>query len=162
MGAVYWDSPDRSITKDELLRTKFRKAFGPLKAMHYYLARLKSAGKDSKFWWSYSEITGAQEMKGFRVEHTSSADDYGMAFVLAKDDLAFSGTTLGGAYTVTVTRPGGFAGFVFERGCFGETDGVWHGAGDVRPVLEGEKAVFTVEGDSGDAARAAIRVYRGK
>lgn len=160
MGAVYWDSPARSITKDELLRTKFRKAFGPLKAMHYYLARLKSAGGDRKFWWSYSEADSAQAMDGFSIRQTSSPDDYGMAFVLGEADLAFTGTTLGGPYTITVTHPGGFTGFAFERGCFGETDGIWHRTGDVRPIISGDKAVFTVSEDSGDAKQAAIRAYR--
>jgi len=160
MGAVYWDSPARSITKDELLRTKFRRAFGPLKAMHYHLARLKSAGKDRKFWWQYAQTDSAQKMDGFSVRQSSSSDDYGVAFVLGKADLAFTGTTLGGPYTFTVTRPGGFADFAFEKGSFGETDGKWRRAADAHPVLHSEQAIFTVTGDSGDARQAVIRVFK--
>lgn len=160
MGAVYWDSPARTILNDEVLRTKFRKSFGPLKAMHYHLARLKSAGKDRKFWWSYTETSSVQEMKGFAVKQRSSPNDYGMAFVLGDDDLAFTGTTLSGPYTFTVTRSDGFDGFTFEKGSFGETDGKWRRSADFEPILMGEQAIFNVTGDSGDASQAVIRVYR--
>ncbi|MHB0998571.1 MAG: hypothetical protein ACYC27_04935 [Armatimonadota bacterium] len=162
MGAVYWDSPARTILTDELLRTKFRKAFGPLKAMHYHLARLKSADKGKKFWWQYTETGSGQEMDGFSVKQTSSPDDFGAAFVIGRNDLAFTGTTLSGPYTFTVTRPGGFEGFSFEKGCFGETDGKWRKASDVKPVINGKEAIFTVADDSGDAHQAVIRVYKKK
>ncbi len=162
LGAVYWDSPARTILNDDLLRNKFRKAFGPLKALHYYLARLKSADREKKFWWTYDETDSSQSMAGFIVAQKSSPDDYGAAFVIRKDDLVFAGTTLSGPYEVTVECESGFDGFVFESGYFGETNGRWHKASDAIPIIDGNKAVIKISGDSGDFKQAAVRIYKKK
>lgn len=161
LGAVYWDAPAVSIIKEgEPRRDLLRRMWGPLKAMHYHLARLKSAGKDTKFWWRYHETASAQDMGGFKVEQRSSDRDYGVCFVTGKDRLALSATTFAGPCTITLTRPGGFEGLRFERGCFDMTTGEWRKAADAGVKIDGDKAVITLDGDSGDYERAAVYVYR--
>lgn len=161
MGAVYWDAPACTIVNDgEVRRELLRRMWGPLKAMHYHLARLKSIGPRRKFWWRYHETSSAQEMDGFKVEQKSSDRDYGVGFVLGPDKLALAATTYGGPCTVTLTKTGGFGGFRFERGCFDMISGEWHKASDVKAVLDADKATIIIDGDSGDYKGAAVYVYK--
>ena len=161
LGAVYWDAPSVSIIKEgEVRRELFRRMWGPLKAMHYHLARLKSAGPKTRFWWRYHETGSSQELDGFKVEQRSSDKDYGMCFVLGPDRLALSATTTGGPCTVTITRPGGFDGFRFERGCFDMVSGEWRKAGEAQVTKEADKVIIVMDGDSGEYEKAACYVYK--
>ena len=164
LGAIYWDAPSVSIIKEgEVRREMFRRMWGPLKAMHYHLARLKSAGPKTRFWWRYHEISSEREMDGFTVKQVSSDKDYGVCSVLGPERLALAATTAGGPCRITFTRPGGFEGFRFERGCFDMVTGEWRKSGDAKvslPNTGGKTVTITIDGDSGDYSQAACYVYK--
>jgi hypothetical protein len=159
LGAIYWDAPEKSVRNDAELRTKFRKFWGPLKGIHYYLARLKSSGTGVKFWWQYLDTDSSQSMNNFTVHQTSSAQDYGVCFEVSPNDLTFTCSTYTSPCTITVTHTGGFDSYRFEKGYFHPLTGQWFKKDDVYPVIAGNDATLTVDGDSGDYMRAVYRYY---
>jgi hypothetical protein len=157
IGACYWDSTtERSIIVNEPLREKLRPYWGPLKGIHYYLARLKSSGTGVKFWL---ETDSSQSMNNFTVHQTSSAQDYGVCFEVNPNDLIFTCSTYTGSCTITVTHTGGFDNYRFEKGYFRPLTGQWIKKDDVLPVIAGNDATLTVDGDSGDYMQAVYRYY---
>lgn len=159
VGALYWDSPDKTVRTDTGLRDKLRKYWGPLKAMQYQIARYKTSA--NRFWWYPDANTHTWGSTGnFAVDRVSSASDYGACFELGSQDICFSGTTYGGSYTFTVSRSGGYDGYRFEKGYFDAKTGIWVKSADVSPSLNGSNAVLTVSSDSGDYTSAVIRYYK--
>ncbi len=160
LGAIYWDPPQVSIIKPDVpYRALLRTTWGPLKALHYWLARLKSAGPDRKFWWGYAATESSAQLGEFAVSQTSSDKDYGVVFRTGEQELALTVTTLGGSTTLSLTRSGGFEGFHFERGSFDMVTGGWTKAADAQVEVSGDTATLTLDGDSGDYTQAAWRVY---
>lgn len=158
MGALYWDSPFKSIRIDTQLREKLRKFWGPLKGIQDKIAKYKTSA--NKFWWYPDANTHTWGSTGnFAVDRVSSTDDYGVCFELGPQDICFTGSTYGGSFTFKTARAGGYEGYRFEKGSFDAKTGVWIKTGDVFPLIEGENTTLTVNSDSGDYTSAVYRYY---
>lgn len=160
LGAFYWDNPSSTnIRTNSNLRDKLRKYWGPLKGIEFYLARLKTMGSKRFWWWPGSAHTWGG-LTNFSADQVSSGNDYGVCFELGPTDITFTGSTYSGQYTFTISRAGGWSGYSFQRGYYQPDTGIWMSQGSVSPSINGDNAVLTVSGDSGDYANSVYRFYK--
>ena len=165
MGGTYWDpgtlSEAGSIREQNVVaREKMRKYFGPLKALEYQIVRLKDS-QTKKFWWKYGDTSMSGATSNFAYQMAcAGGQEYGSAFELAPDDVVFAGSTYNSSFTLTVTKTGGFSGYVFERGYFDPVTGVWNKTANFTPTVNGNDAAILVNADSGVYTNAAYRIYK--
>lgn len=168
LGAIYWDNGindpnnpnwSQSLLYDTTLQTKYRTYFGPLKGMEYQLARLKCSAT-KKFWWMPGTTYETGSTTNYSLNAWNSNNDYGVFFDLGTNEFCFSGSNYAGAYTLKVSKTGGFqTNWKFERGYYDMVTGAWIKYGDIYPTYDSTSVTINVNDDSGEYNRVVIRGY---
>lgn len=164
LGAIYWDHPTVSITKEDAgqpVREKLRAMWSPLRAASAILPEYKSAGEDTMVWWHYRQADCSGNLGGFGITAQQNKEtNYGFILKLDEGDIVLAATTYeDGATTFTVTVPDGAEGLIFERGHF-DDDGNWVKTDSFTPEISGNVITFQISGDHGDYTKTLYRICR--